>query len=143
MLLATVVWQGLPPGSTDAPATSNTAPARPNPGSEASSPRERRAVQADAVSAPHITTPIDGAIVAAVPFELAWTPVAHGLGYEVQLLGAAGEILWQVATETTRVTVAADALVPGHTYYLRVAATLPDGRRVPSPAVGFQFGGTR
>lgn len=128
VLLAAVLWRQ---GETVPGGIVETGPL----GWPSGAPPEYRGPDTAAVVAPELTTPIEGATVPPGPVSLAWTPVPRSLGYDVQLMTEAGDPVWQSHVAATHVVALDPALVPGRTFYARVAAVLPDGRRVASAAV--------
>jgi hypothetical protein len=125
MLVAAIqVWQ------------SRTAPAT------VGSPPEVRGLPGHVV-APQILWPEEGSIVGRERLEFRWRDVAGAIHYEVQLVTAEGDVLWQDRTEKTGVRLpAAVPIAPGQEVYVWVRAHLLDGKTSKSDPVGFRLEGT-
>jgi len=119
LVAAILVWQ------------SRTAPA---PGT---SPAEVRSVPGQLV-APEILSPVEGSIVGREQTELRWRGVAGAIYYEIQLVTAEGDVLWQERTEKTRARLPGTVpIAPGQEVYVWVRAHLLDGKTLKSDPVGF------
>jgi hypothetical protein len=119
LVAAVYVWQ------------SGTAPA---PGS---SPAEVRGVPGQPV-APQILSPTEGSIVGRQQTEFRWRGVAGANYYEIQLVTAEGDVVWQERTEATGVRLPATVpIAPGQDVYVWVRAHLLDGKTLKSDPVGF------
>jgi hypothetical protein len=125
LVAAVYVWQ-----STMAPA----------PGS---SPAEVRGVAAQPV-APEILSPAEGSVVGRTQSEFRWRGVAGAIYYEIQLVTAEGDVLWQQRTEATGARLPATVpIAPGQDVYVWVRAHLVNGKTLKSEPVGFTLDGTR
>ena len=86
-------------------------------------------------------TPEEGGSVGRAQVRFAWRPAGADASYRVTVTGAAGEVVWQSSTPDTVATPPRTAsLMPGHLYYWRVDALLPDGRSATSGARSFHMG---
>jgi hypothetical protein len=93
---------------------------------------------------PQILSPAEGSTVLQEETELRWRGVAGAIYYEVQLVTAEGDVLWQERTEKTGTVIPNTVPVaPGQQVYLWVRAHLVDGKTLKSEPVGFKLGGTR
>jgi Putative zinc-finger len=101
------------------------------------SPAEVRSVPGQPV-APQILSPVEGAIVGREQIELRWRGVAGAIYYEIQLVTAEGDVLWQERTEKTEARLSkALPIAPGQQVYFWVRAHLLDGKTLKSDPVGF------
>lgn len=108
----------------------------PEPGT---SPGEVRSVPGQLV-APKILSPVEGSIVGREHSELRWRGVAGAIDYEIQLVTAEGDVLWQERTEKTGARLPATVrIAPGQQVYLWVRAHLLDGKTLKSDPVGFRL----
>jgi hypothetical protein len=115
---------------------SRTAPA---PGT---SPAEVRSVPGQPV-APRILSPVEGSIVGREQIELRWRGVAGAIYYEIQLVTAEGDVLWQERTEATGARLPGTVpIAPGQEVYVWVRAHLLDGKTLKSDPVGFRLDNT-
>lgn len=90
-------------------------------------------------TAPTLLFPREGAVVPRGGIEFHWSPVEHTLYYEVFVLSAEGDLVWQDRADGIRVRLPGNTrLSTGQKYYVSVCATLGDGRSLKSPAVGFE-----
>ena len=89
--------------------------------------------------APEILFPRDGASILAGEVEFRWSEVPGAIDYQVQLLSAAGDVVWQDRSERVKVRAsAAGSLAPG-LYYVWVRARLENGMTLRSPLVEFRM----
>jgi hypothetical protein len=87
---------------------------------------------------PSLVFPQEGAVVSAAEVEFRWTAVPQALFYEVRVLSAEGDRLWEQRVDGTRTRVPASALSQERgKMFVSVRAQLPDGRAVKSEVVGF------
>lgn len=97
----------------------------------------RKAVPGSAM--PELLFPREGSVVAAEGIEFRWNEVPRSIYYEVRLLTAEGDLVWEGRTEQTQVRIREDLrLAAGQKYYVSVRACLPEGKTVKLPTVGFQ-----
>lgn len=108
-----------------------TLPGAPSP---AASPSGVRKAPREAV-APRLLYPLENLSLAPSPAEFRWQGVSSSVFYEVQVVSAEGDILWQGTTEGTAIKV--PALPPGDKRYVWVRAHLSSGKTVKSEVVGF------
>jgi anti-sigma factor RsiW len=103
------------------------------------SPAEVRSVPGQLV-APQILSPAEGSTVVREQTELRWRGVAGAIYYEVQLVTAEGDVLWQERTEKTGVRLPKTVpIAPGQQVYFWVRAHLLDGKTSKSAPVGFKL----
>jgi hypothetical protein len=111
-------------------------------GRDDTAPDQRvRSPQQEAVS-PKILSPLEGARLPGHQTEFRWEPVPGALFYRVRLLTGEGDRVWEARTEGTSLRLPREIrLTEGAKYFVTVWAQLSDGRRLRSPAVGFEIGG--
>jgi hypothetical protein len=144
LLVAGALW--LRPQPETAPSVSG---ARPTPSPQVVAQAETKPLppaqpapmvrnQARAAAAPEVIFPKPHAIVAREGLAFRWKEVKGALSYEVRLVNAEGDVLWEqrVQGQSTKPTPTL-ALQPGETCFLWVGAYLPDGRTVRSKAIPF------
>jgi hypothetical protein len=86
--------------------------------------------------------PAPQSTVARKDLQFRWKPVDGALYYEVRMLTAEGDVVWDQKTEGNSIRLPGDVGVEtGHRYYLLIRADLPEGRTVESKAVGFSVAG--
>jgi hypothetical protein len=68
-----------------------------------------------------------------------WRPVEHALAYDVRILSAEGDVVYEASTEADHFTVPADVRLTDGRYFVVVHAVLPAGVQVESSAVAFTF----
>jgi hypothetical protein len=144
LLLAAALWlrpqpearpslsQAVPAPSSQVLAQAETKPLRPTP----PAPVVRN--QTRAAAAPEVIFPKPHSTVAREGLAFRWKEVKGALSYEVRLVNAEGDVLWEqrVQGQSTRPAPTL-ALQPGETCFLWVGAYLPDGRTVQSKAIPF------
>jgi hypothetical protein len=87
---------------------------------------------------PDLLFPTEGAAVVPSDLEFRWTPVGTALYYEVRILSAEGEVVWETRSEGTDARPPGTLhLVPGMRYYVSVSAWLSQGKAAKSPVTGF------
>jgi hypothetical protein len=84
-----------------------------------------------------------GRVAAATTERLVWraVPGAPVVQFEVEVLDAAGALLYSTATADTAVSLPAGTLRVGQDYRWRVTATRADGTRLRSAAEAFRVDG--
>ena len=93
----------------------------------------------DRAIAPTLIFPREGAAVPRGVIEFRWSPAGHALYYEVSVLSADGDLVWEQRADGTEIRLPAGIrLAPSQNYYVSVSATLSDGRSLKSPVVAFQ-----
>jgi hypothetical protein len=103
------------------------------------SPAEVRSVPGQLV-APQILSPAEGSTVFREQTDLRWRAVAGAIYYEVQLVTAEGDVLWQERTEKTATRLPRTVpIAPGQQVYFWVRAHLRDGKTLKSAPVGFML----
>jgi hypothetical protein len=102
-------------------------------------PQESLRKAPDRATAPTLLFPGEGAVVPRGVIEFRWSPVEHTLYYEVFVLSADGDLVWEDRADGTKARLPGNTrLAPGQKYYVSVGASLSDGRSLKSPVVGFQ-----
>ena len=85
--------------------------------------------------------PREGSVVPRREVEFRWEPVRGSQSYEVRLVTAEGNVIWEGRVEGTSARVPWTVeLVPGQDYFVFVRAFLPAGKTLKSPAVRFKAG---
>jgi hypothetical protein len=88
--------------------------------------------------------PREGTIVSRESFDFRWTEVRGSLFYEIRLMTAEGDLVWEGRIEGTQTRVPANVqLVPGGKYFVSVRAYLPEGKTLPAAVVGFRVAENR
>ncbi len=101
------------------------------------SPAEVRSVPCQLV-APELLSPEEGSIVGREQIDFRWREVAGAIYYEIQLVTAEGDVLWQGRTEETDALMPGTVpIAPGQEVYVWVRARLLDGKTLKSDTVGF------
>lgn len=80
-----------------------------------------------------LISPVDDAQVAAAGFELTWTPVPEARRYTVRLLNDRGDIVFEQASDETRLQVQGLAPESHGSVYWYVSATTKSGEVIESP----------
>jgi hypothetical protein len=93
-------------------------------------------------SAPELVLPREGTALKRSAVEFRWTPIERALFYEVRVLTADGDLVWQIRAESTEARPSADITFrSGQNYFVSVSAWLPEGKAARSTVVGFQVTG--
>jgi len=144
LLLATALW--LRPQPEAKPSVSKAVPA---PASEVLAQAETKPLppappapvvrnQAGVAAAPEVIFPKPHSTVAREGLAFRWKEVKGALSYEVRLVNAEGDVLWEQRVQGQSIKPAPTlTLRPGETCFLWVGADLPDGRTVQSKAIPF------
>jgi len=119
------------------------APAETNPLVPLASAPARAGVQlrggTPTLSTPTLLFPAPHATLLRSQVEFRWQSVPGASGYEVRLLTAEGDLVWEKRTEASSVKVPADVkLAAGQNYYVSVRADLPEGKTAQSRVVAFR-----
>ena len=89
-------------------------------------------------SLPEQVFPRPDSVVRREDVEFRWTAVPRSLFYEVRIATTEGDLVWEGRAPATRLRPPNDLrLEAGQKFYFWVAAYLPEGRTVRSPAVAF------
>lgn len=95
-----------------------------------------------ATDAPALLFPREGTIVPRSALEFRWNRVERALFYEVRVLTASGDLIWETRADQTEARVPPTVrLATGEQYYVSVSAGLPEGKTIKAPVVGFQVTG--
>jgi hypothetical protein len=85
-----------------------------------------------------VVFPAPASVVARKALQFRWKTVDGALDYDVRLLTAEGDQVWDQKTEGNSIQLPSDIRVQtGHRYYLLIRADLPEGKTVDSRAVAF------
>lgn len=94
---------------------------------------------------PEILWPPEGAVIPAGRLDgltLRWTEVPAAVFYELRLVSADGDLLWQGRSETASLTLPGGlGVAAGQRLFCWVRAYLPDGKSLQSAMVGFELEG--
>lgn len=133
-----VVWRKMrpnlePSSMTFATAKQDSAFITPNP------PKAEAAVRSlsPPASLPVVLSPQAGAIVHASDFSIRWGAVPDAVAYEVRVVSAEGDLIWQTRLRGKSADPPKQTLRPGQKYFVWVRASLRDGKTLQSAAVGF------
>jgi hypothetical protein len=103
------------------------------------SPPEVRGLAGHVVG-PQILSPEEGSIVGREQVDFRWREVTGAIHYEVQLVTAEGDVLWQDRTEKTGARLPGTVpIASGQEVYVWVRAHLLDGQTLKSDPVGFRL----
>jgi hypothetical protein len=125
------------PSPAVAPTTQAPSPAAPGvPSQPAPLPAVRRA--RPQISAPALLSPRPNATLSGGPVEFRWEGVRNALYYEVQVVTADGDLVWESRTEGNATSLSSDvSLQTGQRYFVWVQAFLAEGKTTKSTAVAF------
>ena len=115
---------------------SGAQPALTNPSAETG---EVRGGRGETESSPlTVVFPAPDSVVSRKGLQLRWGAVPGALYYDVRLMTAEGNLVWERRTEVDSLRVPDDVkLETDHKYYLLIRADLPEGKTVESRAVAF------
>jgi Putative zinc-finger len=107
-----------------------------------SPPQTVRSTADHATTTPELTFPREAAIVPRAALEFRWNRVERALFYEVRVVTADGDLVWETRADQTEARMpAAVRLANGERFYVSVSAGLPEGKTVKAHVVGFQVTG--
>jgi hypothetical protein len=90
--------------------------------------------------APALTAPRPNATLAPGPIEFRWEGVHEALFYELKVVSAEGDLVWETRTEGTSATLPVNmSPPPGRKYFVWVQAILAEGKTVRSESVAFNL----
>jgi len=93
----------------------------------------------DSTAAPELLYPREGAVVARQGLVFRWRPVERSLYYDIRILSADGDLLWNARINATEAQIPESIrLAPGRKYYASLDAWLQEGKSVKCPVVGFK-----
>jgi len=127
-----------PPPAT---ATSETAPSIEPSVSQPGAPAlpSVRSVQ-NTAAAPEFIFPVEGALIARGKLRFHWREVKGSRDYEILVVTAEGNVVWQGRSEQTHVQLPPDvSLTPEQKYFVWVRANLPEGKTAKSAVVSFRI----
>ncbi|MFN7997032.1 MAG: hypothetical protein U0Q18_25690 [Bryobacteraceae bacterium] len=91
-------------------------------------------------SSPQLILPREGSTMPQGSIEFRWTPAAGALFYEIRVMNADGDMVWEARAEGADTQIPATTrLSAGRKYYASVTAALPDGKSLKSSLVGFEI----
>jgi hypothetical protein len=125
------------PPAAVTPTTQAPSQAAPElPSQPAPPPTVRRAIPQ--ISAPTLIFPRPNTTLSGGPIEFRWEGVRNTLYYEVQLVTADGDLVWESRTEGNVASLPANlSLSAGQKYFVWVQAFLAEGKTKKSTAVAF------
>lgn len=89
---------------------------------------------------PKLLSPRDGAVVRREDLEFRWESVSEAIFYEVRVMSAEGNLVFEEQTGDARLKLGSTApLVPGTKYFVVVRAHLRQGKAAKSGLVSFQL----
>lgn len=113
---------------------SKTGPEVPQPGTGETAIRQA----APKLLAPVLISPRPNATLARGPIEFRWEGIQEALFYELKVVSAEGDLVWESRTEGTSATLPTSlSLQPGRKYFVWVQAVLAEGKTVRSESVAF------
>jgi len=142
-----LVAQQTPPERVPAPQiTVASPPSRPEPSQpvqaakakSTQTPMVRSKTTVDLL--PKLISPRDGAVVRREDLEFRWEPMSEAIFYEVRVMSAEGDLVFEGRTEDTRLKLSSTApLVTGRKYFVVARAHLRQGKAAKSSLVSFQL----
>ncbi|MCJ7503165.1 MAG: fibronectin type III domain-containing protein, partial [Acidobacteriia bacterium] len=122
------------PVTPPAPASSlPAAPAAPTPATSRTIRREQRKA-----AELQLIFPREGSVLSRSEVEFRWKSVRGSQFYEIRVVTAEGDVVWEGRVETTQARLPDNIeLAPGREYFVSVRAYLPEGKTLKSPTVGF------
>ena len=136
--LSTAVWRDMRPDYAKSRAATIATVRQPDEPS-VGGPESEMSVRggSNPVSLPTVLSPQEDSTVDTSDFVIRWQPVADAAAYEVRLVTADGDFVWQQRVPNTSVKPPQRALRQGSKYFLLVRALLPDGKALQSEVVRF------
>ena len=105
-------------------------------------PQTVRSVAGHAAAVPELLSPRESSIVPRAALEFRWNRVERTLFYEVRVVSADGDLVWETRTEQAETRMPLEIrLTSGQRYYVSVSAWPPEGKTLKSPVIGFQVAG--
>jgi hypothetical protein len=102
-------------------------------------PETARTVRGESEVPLDILHPREGAVVVADETEFRWATAERALFYEISLVTADGDLVWQSRIEETETRLPAQVrLIPGERYYVWIRAQFSEGGSVKSKTVAFE-----
>jgi len=146
LVVVAVVWmrrQETGPAAIPLPAPPAAAVPSPaiSPAPATALAEKRRLVRSgeDRAAAPQLVFPAEGAILSRERVAFRWNPAPGALFYEVRVLTAEGDLVWEGRAEGVEARVPGSiSLAAGARYYVSVSGFLSDGKTIKFPTVGFQ-----
>jgi len=141
--VVTAVWIHRQESETPLPPTPGmqspaiSTPAPPAVAPPATTPREVRTVKPAGPSL-QLLAPREGLALPPEARDFRWTRVPASLYYEVRVMSADGDLVWEGRAEGNQARLPENVqLVSGTRYFVSVRAFLPDGKSLTSPVVRF------
>ena len=107
-------------------------------GGPESHPSDTRLVPSDIFHEPEFFWPTEGVEVPVDQLTAQWSAVPQALFYEVRLLTAGGDLVFEQRVDSTEISLPPSArLEPGSRYFIRVEAVLAEGQSLASKHVTF------
>jgi hypothetical protein len=92
---------------------------------------------------PALLVPEDGTSLSRAGLKFRWTGLSRVVFYDVRIVNAEGDLLWEEHTNDTRINIPPGlTLRPGQTYFVWVRAYLQEGKTVQSKAASFRIAKT-
>lgn len=98
-----------------------------------------RTVRGESAAELEILFPPDGEVIPAREIELRWATAEGALFYEVTLVTADGDLVWQTRIEETHARLPAGVrLIPKERYYVWIRAQFSDSGAIKSKTIAFE-----
>jgi hypothetical protein len=124
------------PSGTTSKSPSTHVPSVPS--ASAPAPTVRQGTMPPLRSTPALIFPRPNAVIPTGQVEFSWTGVRNALYYEVRLVTADGDLVWETRTEENSAPLPASVSLPtGQKYFVWVQAFLAEGKTTKSTAIGF------
>jgi len=89
---------------------------------------------------PELLAPREGAVVGRNELEFHWRPLETSLYYELRVLTAEGDVVWEERVNGTEARMPSNIrLAAGRRYFVSVEGWLPEGKGMKSRVVAFQL----
>jgi hypothetical protein len=105
--------------------------------------REIVRTQAPPQLSPSIISPKADSAVTRKSLGFYWTAVPHTAYYQVRIVTAEGELVWEGQSNGTRLELPSDTALHNGKYFVLVSAVLENGHVMKSDPVRFQMAGSR
>lgn len=88
---------------------------------------------------PTVLSPHPGSIIQNQKLQFRWTPIPRSRAYELRILKADGDLVWQEETKESALQLPSDVVLKSGSYFLWITAFLDNGRTAKSAPVQFQI----
>lgn len=88
---------------------------------------------------PILLSPHHDSIIQSERLQFRWKPIPHSRTYEVRIVKADGDLVWEGETEESALQVPSDVAVKNGSYFVWITAFLENGRVAKSAPVQFQI----